>query len=157
MDGGKRNAPEEWMEEDDLLLENELREKVQGGQDQKRRIQGNQQRGFQNPGTQYGYHDTDGSRFDSPFWGVGHDSSSQAKGWHEDPSREHKVPEGGFCREIPAWGLFRGGFGQKGDFHEEQLKSRTKWGDSAVMSKKDDLQKGWGESSPNTRVLRAED
>lgn len=49
--GGKHNAPEEWMEEDDLLLENELREKVQGGQDQKRRIQGNQQRGFQNPGT----------------------------------------------------------------------------------------------------------
>lgn len=41
--GGKRSPPDEWMDQDDLLMEGDLREKLHHEQEQKRRIQEKQQ------------------------------------------------------------------------------------------------------------------
>lgn len=49
--GGKRSVPDEWMEEDDLVGEEAMRDKLHREQEQKRRLQESHQGGSQKPGT----------------------------------------------------------------------------------------------------------
>lgn len=80
--GGKRSAPEEWMEEDDLLSKSELCEKVQKDQDQKRRFQMNLQGGSQISRSHEGFQDSGNTRpYSRLSGGTFRDFSSQAKGW----------------------------------------------------------------------------
>lgn len=53
------------MNEDDMLGEDDLREKLHHDQEQKRKIQVNQQGGVMKLGTQMGFQELDRSRFDS--------------------------------------------------------------------------------------------
>lgn len=99
----KRSAPDDWMEEDDLLLENELREKAKHDQDQKRRLQ-DQHGGFPLSGKQQ-FQDSEAFRSDSHFSGeLAQDHYAQFKGWHDEPHREHLFMEGGSRREVSARG-----------------------------------------------------
>lgn len=61
---GKRSAPDEWMQEEDLLAEDELREKLKRDQDQKRKFQECHHEGYQILGTQQSPREGDRSRFD---------------------------------------------------------------------------------------------
>lgn len=87
--GGKCDAPDEWMEEDDLLMEDGLREKLHREQEQKRRIHENQSGFHQQSGTHFGSQIHDRSRFEArPFGGAGRDDFAQSKGWQVDSRHE---------------------------------------------------------------------
>lgn len=110
--GGKRSAPEEWMEDEDLLLEEDLRSKLHRDQDQKRRNQESQYGGPQKTGTQCDYQEANRDRFDSrDYGGSGRGNPISGKGWQEDLSTKVQGRDGGLRCNESYRGNFRGGFG----------------------------------------------
>lgn len=95
------------MEEDDLLAEDELREKLRQDQEQKRRIQEDHKGVLHRPGNFQPPFGSDKSRFYSKIFGVlDRETSDQYKGWNEETrGRDNMVRDGGFNRGFQEEGI----------------------------------------------------
>lgn len=144
--GGKRNAPDEWMEEDDLMMEDGLREKLHREQEQKRRIQ-EKQSGFpQNSSIHHGSQISNRSRFESrSFGGASRGDFTQSKGWQVESRHEGKGREGVSQHEDPPRGDSRGGLGGRGGISRfDRSRLSDPWANSRGDGKGEEMKKAWG-------------
>lgn len=131
--GGKRNVPEDWMEEDDLLQEDDLRERLRRVQEQKRRFHENPQGGA----LKTGMHPNPQGRGRS---------DPRVSGWDGDFRRDSSNREGGSRRDDSNRGGSRGGFGGKGvNISSDRIRSDPSWEDPMQVSKGVDQKKKLGE------------
>lgn len=150
--GGNRSAPNEWIEEDDLLGEDELRAKLRREQEQKRTFPGGHPGEIHSSGMS--------SRADNRNLGVTDRAQFEhSQGWQQDfHSRGNFDREGVFHKNFQGRGDARGGFGAQGAAgRSDKSRSMASWGDAWESGKVDETKKGWGEIGANTRVLRVED
>lgn len=114
--GGKRSALEEWMEEDDLLVEEDLRAQLRRDHEQKRKVQEHHLGALNKAGMQSGSQEVDREHFESRnFWGFGRGKFLHGRGWHDDSRFENQGREGGLHRDNNPRGNFQGDLWVEGE------------------------------------------